>query len=81
MTAPFYGCALSLGILALTGEGLAVDGDAHVLDAAGGVVPGVYAAGECAGGVLGNAYVGSGNSIAACLVFGRTAGRQAAKQG
>jgi succinate dehydrogenase/fumarate reductase flavoprotein subunit len=81
VTAPFYGCVLSLGILALTGEGLAVDGGAHVLDVAGAVVPGLYAAGECAGGVLGNAYVGSGNSIAACLVFGRTAGRYAAKQG
>jgi predicted oxidoreductase len=79
-TAPFYGCALSLGILALTGEGLAIDADAHVLDRAGAAVPGLYAAGECAGGVLGDAYVGSGNSIAACLVFGRTAGLHAAKQ-
>jgi predicted oxidoreductase len=80
LTPPFYGCALSLGILALTGEGLAIDADAHVLDRAGAVVPGLYAAGECAGGVLGDAYVGSGNSIAACLVFGRTAGLHAAKQ-
>jgi len=77
---PFYGCALALGILALTGEGLAIDAAAHVLDQAGAAVPGLYAAGECAGGVLGNAYVGSGNSIAACLVFGRTAGLHAAKQ-
>jgi hypothetical protein len=80
LTPPFYGCALSLGILALTGEGLAVDAGAHVLDRAGAAVPGLYAAGECAGGVLGTAYVGSGNSIAACLVFGRTAGLHAAKQ-
>jgi fumarate reductase flavoprotein subunit len=80
LTPPFYGCALSLGILALTGEGLAIDAGAHVLDRAGTAVPGLYAAGECAGGVLGNAYVGSGNSIAACLVFGRIAGLHAAKQ-
>lgn len=78
-TPPFYGCALHLGILALTGEGLAIDAGAHVLDRAGAEIPGLYAAGECAAGVLGTAYVGSGNSIAACLVFGRTAGTSAAK--
>jgi fumarate reductase flavoprotein subunit len=78
-TPPFYGCPLHLGILALTGEGLAIDAGAHVLDRAGAEVPGLYAAGECAAGVLGTAYVGSGNSIAACLVFGRTAGAGAAK--
>ncbi|HEY1967988.1 MAG TPA: FAD-dependent oxidoreductase [Pseudonocardia sp.] len=76
---PFYGCPLRLGILALTGEGLAIDVGAHVLDRAGAAIPGLYAAGECAAGVLGTAYVGSGNSIAACLVFGRTAGTNAAK--
>jgi fumarate reductase flavoprotein subunit len=78
-TPPFYGCPLRLGILALTGEGLAIDAGAHVLDRAGTEIPGLFAAGECAAGVLGNAYVGSGNSIAACLVFGRTAGAGAAE--
>jgi hypothetical protein len=78
-TPPFYGCPLHLGILALTGEGLAIDAGAHVLDRAGTEIPGLYAAGECAAGVLGTAYVGSGNSIASCLVFGRTAGTHAAK--
>ncbi len=41
-------------------------------------VPGLFAAGECTGGVLGDVYVGSGNSFANCLVFGRAAGRSAA---
>jgi fumarate reductase flavoprotein subunit len=79
-TPPYYGCPLRLGILALTGEGLAVDAGARVLDPAGAAVPGLYAAGECAAGVLGTAYVGSGNAIAAALVFGRIAGTAAAAE-
>jgi fumarate reductase flavoprotein subunit len=76
---PYYGCVLQLGILALTSAGLAIDPEARVLNRTGDPVPGLFAAGECAGGVLGDAYVGSGNSIAACLVFGRLAGRNAAR--
>jgi fumarate reductase flavoprotein subunit len=75
---PYYGCALQLGILALTSTGLAIDHEAHVLKSSGEPVPGLFAAGESAGGVLGDAYVGSGNSIASCLAFGRLAGRHAA---
>ena len=41
-------------------------------------VPGLFAAGECTGGVIGPAYVGSGNSYANCVVFGRVAGAGAA---
>jgi len=77
-TPPYYGCILQLGILALTSEGLAIDPAARVLSRTGQPVPGLFAAGESAGGVLGDAYVGSGNSIAACLVFGRLAGLHAA---
>jgi hypothetical protein len=78
-TPPYYACVLHLGILALTSMGLAIDAEAHVINRSGGRIRGLYAAGECAGGVLGDAYVGSGNSIASCLVFGRIAGRQAAQ--
>merc|ERR1712070_698266 len=42
------------------------------------VVPGLYAAGEVAGGVHGNNRLG-GNSLLDCVVFGRVAGRAAAK--
>jgi fumarate reductase flavoprotein subunit len=79
-TPPYYGCVLELGILALTSAGLAIDPDARVLNRSGEPIPGLFAAGESAGGVLGDVYVGSGNSIAACLVFGRIAGRQAAQR-
>jgi fumarate reductase flavoprotein subunit len=79
-TPPYYGCVLELGILALTSAGLSIDPDARVLNRSGEPISGLFAAGESAGGVLGDVYVGSGNSIAACLVFGRIAGRQAAQR-
>jgi succinate dehydrogenase/fumarate reductase flavoprotein subunit len=58
--------------------GLRIDVDAHVIDRVGRPVPGLFAAGECTGGVLGDVYVGSGNSFSNCIVFGRTAGRSSA---
>lgn len=77
-TPPFYGAELRLSMLCLTSKGLRIDADARVLDRSGTPIPGLLAAGECTGGVLGDVYVGSGNSYANCLVFGRTAGRSAA---
>ena len=41
-------------------------------------IPGLYAAGECAGGVLGDVYMGSGNALASAVTFGRIAGASAA---
>lgn len=79
-TPPFYGAELRLGIVCLTSKGLRIDADAHVLNRAGKPVPGLYAAGECTGGVLGDVYMGSGNSYANCVVFGRMAGVTAARE-
>jgi succinate dehydrogenase/fumarate reductase flavoprotein subunit len=62
-----------------TACGPRIDRDAQVLTGAGAPVPALFAAGECAGGVIGPAYVGSGNSYANCVVFGRVAGRSAAR--
>ena len=45
---------------------------------AGEPVTGLYAAGEVTGGLHGNNRIG-GNSIAETVVFGRQAGKQAAK--
>merc|ERR1719310_2741585 len=53
--------------------GLEVTADAECLSAKG-VVPGLYAAGEIAGGVHGNNRLG-GNSLLDCVVFGRVAGK------
>ena len=46
----------------------------------GAVIPGLFAAGEAAGGVMGPRYVGGGNSISNAIVFGRLAGRAAAAE-
>lgn len=57
--------------------GVLIDPDAHVLDTEGGIIPGLYAAGETTGGVHGgNRRDGSG--IADSLTFGFVAGRTAA---
>ena len=76
---PFYGCELRLSLLALTSCGPAVDSEAQVLSSDQRPVPGLFAAGECTGGVIGKVYVGSGNSISNCLTYGRIAGRNAAR--
>merc|ERR1712012_922785 len=59
--------------------GLEIDVDSAVLSTSTGVaIPGLYAAGEVAGGVHGNNRLG-GNSLLDCVVFGRVAGAAAAK--
>lgn len=77
-TAPFYVAEMKPAAIGGTGYGLRVDQDSQVLGD-GGPVPGLYAAGECTGGVMGPAYVGSGNSLARGFTMGRIAGENAAK--
>ena len=77
-TAPFYGAEIRPATVCFTACGPRIDRDARVLNGAGTPIPGLFAAGECTGGVIGPAYVGSGNSYANCLVFGRVAGASAA---
>ena len=62
-----------------TAYGLRIDRDARVLDRGSDPIPGLFAAGECTGGVVGAQYVGSGNSYANITVFGRIAGAAAAR--
>lgn len=78
---PYYATELRLSHVAVTAVGLRIDSEARVIDDLGRCVPGLYAAGECTGGVVGETYVGSGNSITNAFVFGRIAGRSAAKRG
>jgi fumarate reductase flavoprotein subunit len=78
-TPPFYGVELRNGIICLTSKGPVTDADARVLDRGGQPICGLYAAGECTGGVLGDMYMGSGNSYANCIVFGRIAGQTAVR--
>merc|ERR1711963_872695 len=60
------------------GGGLEIDTDSAVLGPDGTAIPGLYVAGEVAGGVHGNNRLG-GNSLLDCVVFGRVAGKAAAK--
>jgi len=58
--------------------GLEVNVDSLVLGQDNKPIAGLYAAGEVAGGIHGNNRLG-GNSLLDCVVFGRVAGRHAAK--
>lgn len=75
---PFYAAEARLATLCWTGVGPAINERGQILDSLGEPLPGVYACGEATGGVMGDVYVGSGNSIGNCATFGRIAGRHAA---
>merc|ERR1712178_1685 len=75
-TEPFY-VAIITPVIHYCMGGLEVTADAEVIGAKG-VIPGLYAAGEIAGGVHGNNRLG-GNSLLDCVVFGRVAGKAACK--
>ncbi len=77
-TGPFYGAELRPATVCSTACGLRITPDAEVLDQADRPIPGLYAAGECTGGVVGAQYVGSGNNYANCTVVGHIAGAAAA---
>lgn len=53
-------------------SGLRINGRAQVIDWSGAVIPGLYCAGESAGGFM-------QHGLAKCLTFGRIAGREAAR--
>jgi flavocytochrome c len=63
--------------IAITFGGIRTNTNAQALEADGRIIPGLYAAGEGAGGLFYEDYV-AGGSIANCVVMGRIAGKQAA---
>ncbi|MEC4272780.1 flavocytochrome c [Adlercreutzia sp. R25] len=69
---PFYASKLTIAIH-YTNGGIEINPQAQVLDKSGNVIPGLYAAGECSGGVMGTNRMG-GNSVADVMIFGRIAG-------
>ena len=77
-TGPFYAVEVRPATCCFTACGLRINRDAEVLDESGRVIPGLYAAGEVTGGVIGPRYVGSGNSYGNCVTMGRGAGQSAA---
>ncbi len=78
VTPPFYAVEVRPATCCFTACGLRIDRDARVLDEAGRPIPGLFAAGEVTGGVIGPRYVGSGNSYGNCVTMGRVAGQSAA---
>lgn len=78
-TPPYYGITLYPASFGGTCTGLRIDRDGRVLDAHGEVISGLFAAGEAAGGVIGDRYVGSGVNLAIAFAYGRVAARTAAE--
>jgi len=76
-TEPFY-VAIITPVIHYCMGGLMIDTDSAVLNDKGEAIPGLYAAGEVAGGVHGNNRLG-GNSLLDCVVFGRVAAKAACK--
>jgi 3-oxosteroid 1-dehydrogenase len=74
---PFYAVQLRNGALGTNG-GPRIDAHARVRRHDGGVVPGLYAAGNAAAGVFGPAYPGGGATLGPALTFGYLAGRHCA---
>ena len=75
--APYYAVMVTPAVHHTMG-GLRINSQAQVLDTKGHVIPGLFAAGEVTGGVHGANRLG-GNAIADIMVFGRTAGTNAAQ--
>lgn len=75
---PFYAVEVRPATCCFTACGLRIDREAQVLDSSGRPIPGLFAAGEVTGGVIGPRYVGSGNSYGNCVTMGRVAGQSAA---
>jgi fumarate reductase flavoprotein subunit len=77
-TPPFHAVEVRPAIVCLTSTGVRIDTRTQALDACDRPIRGLFAAGETTGGVLGDRYIGGGNSIANAIVFGRIAGQSAA---
>ena len=74
---PWYACR-KVPTVHHTMGGIRVNVESEACNADGEPIPGLYAAGECTGGIHGENRLG-GNAIADCMVFGRTAGTNAAQ--
>jgi fumarate reductase flavoprotein subunit len=75
---PFYGAELRPATVCSTAYGLRIDATTRVLGVDDRPVPGLFAAGECTGNVVGPSYFGSGNNYANCVTVGCLAGAAAA---
>ncbi|MGP4101036.1 3-oxosteroid 1-dehydrogenase [Nonomuraea sp. KM90] len=69
---PFYAFKIVPGDLGTKG-GMRTDARARVLRADGSVIPGLYAAGNASGAVMGHSYAGSGSTLGPAMTFGYVA--------
>ena len=79
MNDPTFHVAIVCTVVHYTMGGLRINDDSQVLDANERPIPGLFCAGEAAGGVHGRNRLG-GNSLLDCVVFGRVAGMNIVKQ-
>jgi 3-oxosteroid 1-dehydrogenase len=78
-TAPFYAVRMVQGALGTSG-GARIDSDGRVRSMRGGVIEGLYAAGNASAAVLGASYPGGGATLCPALTFGYLAGRHLGAQ-
>lgn len=78
---PYYGVELRPACVNETGFGVRVDAKLRAIHEDGNPIAGLYAAGECAGGLLGPHYTGSGTSLMNACTSGRIAGESAGREG
>jgi 3-oxosteroid 1-dehydrogenase len=74
---PFYALPIYLGALGTNG-GLRIDVDGRVRGMRGGIIEGLYAAGNTTANIFGSMYPAGGATIGPGVVFGHHAGRHAA---
>ena len=79
LVGPFFATEIRPATLGTSG-GLRIDADARVLAYRGGVIDGLYAAGNTSASVFGPTYPSGGGPIAASATFGFIAGRHAASR-
>ena len=75
-TAPFHAVPITVGMNGTKG-GLVTDARGAVLDAAGDVVPGLFACGEASAALMGPGYAGNGASLGPALTAGLVIGESA----
>ncbi|KAI9572377.1 Flavocytochrome c [Boletus coccyginus] len=73
----YFNVAVMTPVLHYTMGGLEIDAESRVIGKGGKPIPGLFAAGEVAGGVHGANRLG-GSSLLGCVVFGRVSGDSAA---
>jgi len=73
----YFNVAIMTPVLHYTMGGLEIDPESRVVGKDGKPIPGLFAAGEIAGGVHGANRLG-GSSLLGCVVFGRVSGDSAA---